>query len=150
MSRVKKCKVEKKETAIVFTFEGQEPLVVETGDFSPEICQQAMVHGFAQKLADSYAGSATVTEALGKFTDVLGVLMQGQWNGGRSSNGGIWVEALARAAEVSLDEAQAKWIEMDEEKQKAVKGSPAVKLAKAQIELERATAKADGVDAFEL
>lgn len=114
--------------------------------FSGDIQQQAIMHGLKQKLSDSYAGAESAAAAVGRFNEVLSVLKSGMWNAGRSASGGIWVEALARAQGVDVEEARAVWVKLSDDQQKDVKAHKDVKLAKAQIDLERAQAKAAAED----
>ena len=145
IKRVKKATVETTETGLVWTFESGNSVEVEQDMFNAEVLQKAMIHGLKQKLSDTYAGVKTTHEVEGAFKAALDALKNGHWNAGRSSSGGIWVEALARAAGVTIDIAQAKWSAMDEATQKDVKRNAQVKLAKAQIDLERSQARAEGV-----
>lgn len=144
MAQLKKANVEVKENGLVWNWADETITEVSATDFPREILDHAILHGLKQKLADSYSGSVTVREAREAFQGVLDALLAGQWNAGRSSSGGIWVEALAKAAGVSVDEAREKWNSLDEDTQKDVKKNAGVKAAKAEIELERAKAKAKG------
>ena len=135
---------------LTWEFADGETETIDVGLFPPEIVQHATLHGLKQKLSDSYAGAGTVTEARERFVAVLESLLNGQWNAGRSSSGGVWVEALARAAGVDVETALEKWNGMDEETQKDVKKDARVKAAKAEIELERAQAKAKDAQPLKL
>ena len=117
---------------------------IDIAELSAELYKQAAMHGLKQKLSDCYAGSDTVREAKLAWDSVKETLLSGLWNSGRSSSGGIWVEALAKAAAVTLEEALDKWNSMDEDMQKELKKHPGIKQAKAEIDLERATKKAEG------
>lgn len=106
-------------------------------DLTPELIEQAALHGLAQKLGDSYAGKKTIREAKNAWQEVANTLRDGHWNrkGGVS---GIWIEALAKAAGVDIAKAHAKWAEMDDEARAAVRKHPDVRKAKLELELERA------------
>ena len=117
---------------------------IEINDFSEEIMNQATMHGLKQKLSDCYAGATTVREAKEKFYAVLETLRNGDWNAKRITTGGLWVEALARAAQVTIEQALEKWNSLDDDQIKDLKKHPGIKQAKAEIELERAKEKAEG------
>ena len=126
--------------------------IVLTG-FSDDILERATLHGLSQKLGDSYSGAAgDVTKAKAALIETLDALRAGDWNrkGGGFSSGGIWVEALARAAGEDVEKALAVWNEADDDMKKAFKKDERIKLAKAEIELERAKAKAEGAGEFTL
>lgn len=132
-------------TSITFKWADDSETVVNLDGFSEAILQHATLHGLSQKLGDSYSGAAgNVAYAKEMFEETLNALREGDWNrkGGGISSGGIWVEALARAAGEDMEAALAAWNEMDDETKAATRKHPAVKLAKAEIEAERAKAKA--------
>jgi hypothetical protein len=141
------------ETTITFTWADETETVVDVSEFSEEVRNHAMLHGFSQKLGDSYSGvQGDLMQAKAQFEDVLSALTDGDWNrkGGGASSGGIWVEAIAKASGNSLEDVLAKWNTMDDAEKAAAKKHPAVKLAKAEIELARATAKAAEAKPFDL
>jgi len=144
MSSIKKAVVSTFDHSLSFKFASGKTVNIETSDLTDEICQKALIHGLKQKLADSYSGVKTDHEVEAAFEATLNSLLTGSWNAGRSSLGGIWVEALARAAGVSVEEAAQKWRELEEEAQKDLKKNAQIKQAKAEIELERAKVKAKG------
>ncbi len=146
---IKKAKVDVQEDVIVWEFANGETYTVRVEDFHPEVQKRAMVHGFKQKLSDCYAGAKTVAIAEAAFSSLLESLQVGNWNQGRNGLGGIWVEALAKAAGCSLEEAGEKWKGMDEEEQKELKAHKGIKLAKAQIEMAKAERAAEDVDGME-
>lgn len=141
-----KAKVLTTASGLVWNWADEDTDTVDLNQFNDGILQQATLHGLKQKLADSYSGAITVREAKEAFSATLKNLEAGMWNAGRSTTGGIWVEALARAAAVDLEEALEKWAGLDEDQQKDLKKNPQVKQAKAEIELERAKAKAKGTE----
>jgi hypothetical protein len=123
------------ETTTVFTPE----------DFSPEIQERAMMAGFGHKFGDAYSGAkGDVRTAQMMQLEVVQACKDGDWNrkGGGFSTGGIIIEAIARATGEEIDHVLAKWNEMSDEVKKDTKAHPQVKLAKAEIEMERAKAKA--------
>lgn len=138
---------------LIFRWADDSETVINPSDFSEDIQQHAMIHGLSQKLGDSYSGAAgDVTVAKAMFQDTLDALSEGDWNrkGGGFSTGGIWVEALAQAANVTIEEALEAWNNQDDAGKAGIRKQPQVKLAKAEIEMARAKAKAQDADAFEL
>ena len=124
----------KTETGVTFKFENGESVTVNLDDFEGDMIQKLAIHGVTQKLGDSYASAESVSEAVERFYGVFNALKAGDWNVGKSAaTGGIWVEALAQASGKTLEEAQELFASMGEEKQKAVKKHPEVKLAKLAI-----------------
>lgn len=113
-------------------------------DLDSALQTRALMHGLKQKIADTYAGLKTDHEIDEAIRGCMNALLAGTWNAGRSSLGGIWVEALAKAAGVSIDEAAETWNGLGDDAKKDLKKNPAVKQAKAQIELDRAKAEAEG------
>ena len=144
MPTMKKAKVEIRDAVLVWNWADETSTIVEIDALGDNIQEQAMKHGLKQKLSDSYAGATTVMEAKQALESVLNALLSGTWNAGRSSSGGIWVEAIARAAGRSVEEALEVWNAKSEEEQKELKKHPGIKQAKAEIDLERAKAKAEG------
>jgi len=144
MAIIKKAAVETSATGLKFNFASGKEVEVEASEFNEDILHKAMLHGLKQKLADSYAGCKTDYDVEAAFEAVLASLTAGQWNAGRSSSGGIWVEALARATGKGLEECREKWAGLDDDTMKSLKAHPEVKQAKAEIELERAKAKVTG------
>jgi len=126
---------------------------VDVNEFSDEVRHHAMMHGFSQKLGDSYSGvQGNLTQAKAQFDEVHAALADGDWNrkGGGASSGGIWVEAIAQASGNDLEAVLAKWNAMDDAEKAAVKKHPQVKLAKAEIEMVRAKAKAEDGPTLEI
>ncbi len=118
-------------------------------EFSEDMQHRAMMAGFGHKFGDAYSGSkGDVRTAQMMQLEVVNAVREGDWNrtGGGFSSGGIWVEALARASGEEFDHALAAWNEYSDDEKKAQKAHPAVKLAKAEIEVERAKAKAEAAD----
>lgn len=127
---------------VTFRFANGTERIIDTAALSDDIKTHLMLHGLSQKAGDSYSGAETVTEALEKFNSTVDSLLAGDWNVGRAATGGIWVDAIARAANVTREEALAKWNESDDDTRKALRKHTAIKAAKAAIDLERAEALA--------
>ena len=97
----------------VWADESETEVVLE--GFGEDILQRATLHGLSQKLGDSYSGAAgDVGKAKAMLIETLDALRAGDWNrkGGGFSSGGIWVEALAKAAGEDMDRALAAWNEL--------------------------------------
>ncbi len=76
-------KVSVDETANTLTFEFGHGVshVVELDKLDESLRHRAMLHGFEQKLRDSYAGAkGSAVEAEGMFLEVLDTLKSGAWN----------------------------------------------------------------------
>ncbi len=110
--------------------------------FPQAIIDRAAIHGFSQKLGDSYSGITNVPEAKIAMHGVLASLVAGDWNRKGGSTGGIWVEALARATGETIEAALEAWDKMTDAVQAATKKHPDLIKAQAEIGLERAQAKA--------
>lgn len=136
-------------TTVTFDFKNpaESSVKVVLDDLPEEIIAHAAAHGISQKLGDSYASADNPQDAFERFTKVLEELQQGNWSAPRQSGGGgarsvLVVEALARIAGKSLEEAQTVWDGLDDEKKKAVRAAADVKVAIAEIKAERAKAEA--------
>jgi len=143
MATIAKKAVDVERGEVEFTFADGTQRTIEVRALSEDIRNQLVLHGLSQKLGDSYSGAESVADAVEKFNSTADMLLAGDWTSGRSASGGIWVDALAKAGNVERGEALAKWNSLDDETRKVIKASPAVKAAKAAIELERAQAKAE-------
>lgn len=144
MATIKKAVITSTENGWMYEFNNGGILQADVRELPHDMEHQLMLHGLKQKLSDSYSGLTTDHEIEAAVNGVWDNLVKNLWNAGRSSLGGIWVEAIARAAGVSVEQAAEKWNSMDEDTRKDVKKNPQVKQAKAEIELERAKAKAEG------
>jgi len=123
---------------------------VDTNELGDTVRDHATMHGFSQKLGDSYSGAlGDLAKAKVMFQETLDALRAGDWNrkGGGFASGGIWVEAYAKAANAEFSDALEKWNGLNEEEKAEIRKHPAVKLAKAEIEADRAKAKAKASDA---
>jgi hypothetical protein len=126
---------------VMFKFVDGTTRTIALSDLSEGMVTHLALHGLSQKGGDSYSGAESVGEAVEKFNSTIDMLLNGDWSAGRSASGGIWVDAIAAAADVSREEALAKWNAADDDTRKELKKHPAIKAAKAQIELERAKTK---------
>ena len=138
------------ETSITFQWADGIETAIEFDSFNEDIQQHARNHGLSQKLGDSYSGAVNCDEARERFEATLAALMDGDWNRKGVATGGLWVAAIAQATGKSPDEVLEKWQAMDEATRKAVCKHPDVILARKQIDLQRAEAKAKNAPALEL
>ncbi len=130
------------ESSITFAWADETSETIELSLFSAEIINRTALHGFSQKLGDSYSGLQSVAEAKIAMHGVLASLVAGDWNRKGGSTGGIWVAALARATDETLERALEAWDKMTDEVKKVTKAHPDLIRAVAEIGLERAQAKA--------
>ena len=130
--------------ALTFLWADESTTTIKFVDFPESMDERAKAHGYSQKLGDSYSGAVSVKEAKERFKAVLDGLLQNDWNRKGVSSGGLWVEALARATGETLEAALEAWNEMNDTKKAVTKKHPVLLKAKAEIELERAEAKAKG------
>ncbi len=136
--------------ALTFQWADESTTTVKFDDFSEDIRTRAMQHGFSQKLGDSYSGAKSVTEAKLMFDEVFVALMENDWNRKGGASGGIWVEAMQKAAGATFEEALNAWNDLDDDAKKEVRKDVHVKQAKLELELERASKKASESTPFTL
>jgi len=137
MAQVAKKIVDEENLSLTFQFSNGQKLEISINDFPAQIMDRLTIHGAAQKIGDSYAGAESVDIAYANAKATFDQLKSGLW-ASKSSRGGIWIEALARAAGQPIEVVLEKWAAMDDAKQKAIKADARVKLAKSEIEAERA------------
>lgn len=123
-----------------FKFSDGETVSVKLTDFPADTRERLMKHGLSQKGGDSWVNAESVGEARAMLLQVLGNLKKGIW-ASRAARGGIVVEALARVANVPIEEALTRWAEKTEAEKKAYRAHPQVQKAIAEIMAERAAAK---------
>lgn len=130
------------ESSITFIFADETSETIDLDFFSEAIINRAALHGFSQKLGDSYSGITEVAEAKLAMHGVLAALKAGDWNRKGGSTGGKWVEALARATGETIERALEAWDKMEDAVKAATKKHPDLIKALREIELERAQARA--------
>jgi len=133
------------ESSITFIFADETSETIELEFFSEAIINRAALHGFSQKLGDSYSGITEVAEAKLAMHGVLAALKAGDWNRKGGSTGGKWVEALARATGETIERTLEAWDKMTDEVKAATKKHPDLIKVLREIELERAQARADSL-----
>ena len=132
---------------LTFAWADETSTFIKWDDIPEAMKLRAFQHGMSQKLGDSYASSeGSVSTAKAKFDDVLKGIMEGDWNRKGGTTGGVWVEAFAKAAGESIEDAMVAWDKLSDDERKEVKKHPDVIMAKANIDVERAKAKLDGSD----
>lgn len=144
MAKVANKVVDVENMVVQFSFTDGRVLELPLGNLSTEMIDRLALHGIAQKIGDSYAGAETLDEAFAAASTVVANLEAGIW-ATKSSRGGIWVEAIQRAAGCEFEEAFEKWSKADDATKKELRNHPQVKLAKAEIEQERAAKMADSL-----
>jgi hypothetical protein len=108
-------------------------------EFSEDIVNRLAIHGLSQKLGDSYA-SGDVAEAFDRCKSVYESLVEGTWTtrtpgAPRTTQ---LAEALAQVANVTVEAAQDKISQMDDEARKDLKAHPQIKAALASIKAKKA------------
>ena len=109
------------------------------------------VHGPSQKLGDSYAGcEGSVTDAIAWYDEVAAALYAGTWTTRVAGEPkiGLFAEALARVKGWTVEDARKVIDGLPEDKKKGYRGHPKIKVAMAEIQMERA--KKAAADAPEL
>lgn len=100
------------------------------------------VHGAYQVCTDATAGKPD-SERAGIFADTLQRIISEGWPFARAEAGpGLAIEAIARVKKCDVARAKAAYEKMDADAQKALANAPAIKVAIAEIRLERAEAAA--------
>lgn len=99
------------------------------------------IHGLKQKTMDAHAGGlkehGTIAGCRAESEKVYDALVAGIWSAGRTTSGWI-LQAIAEVFETTVEEAAARWAELDDETRKAVRADSRIKLWKAQHDAERA------------
>jgi hypothetical protein len=140
MQRVCSKSANREERTLTFAFADGTSVVVNVDDFTPEMREHSMFHGFLQKFGDSYASATSVKEAKERLSVVIGQVKNEEWNrrgGGGGTGAGIWALAIARVTGQDVEAVQELWEKLDDKQRKATRADPRVKKAKLEIELER-------------
>jgi hypothetical protein len=133
---------------------------LDTNELSDAIKLQAMLHGFSQKIGDSYASAGSQDNpeayAIEQVKETIAQLKNDAWRaagGGGGPKFGLLVTALAEVTGQTLDEAKA-FVDAlgdgDEAKQKKelkeLQAKPKIKLAMAKIKAKRAAAAVEAAE----
>jgi len=127
-----------------------EPTTYRFEDFTKDMQTRAMQHGLSQKLGDAYSGATSIAEAKIRQEEVFKALMENDWNRKGGSSGGLIIEALAQAANVSFEDALEAWNGYDDDKRKMIRADKTVKVEVAKLELARKLEAAKGSEGFTL
>lgn len=140
-----------------FEFADGSEMVAKLRDLPQEIVDRLAIHGLSQKIGDSYAGANdkgwSVADCRDQALNVLNNLIDGVFNAGGGSTGGILAEAVAALTGKDLDEVREVIRAMSEDQVKALRKRVDVKAEVARIQAERAQARAasqSGGDATDL
>ena len=128
----------KHDNGVTFAFIDSESVTCDMADLPTDIVQALAVHGLSQKLGDSYASAESVEEARSAMVAVWDNLLAGNWNA-KVSRGGKLVEAMVRALGKTYEECMTVFQGMDDDAKKELRKHPQIKLAMAEIEMERQT-----------
>jgi hypothetical protein len=131
-------KKDKTENGVTFQFIDGESVEVSFKELSADIIHNLAIHGLSQKLGDSYASAESVDEARASLIAVWENLKSGEWNA-KVSRGGKIVEAMVRATGETYDRCLEAFQKLDEAAKKELRKRPQIKLAMAEIEMERQT-----------
>lgn len=135
------------DTMLSFKLADGQTLTFEASNVDESIQQQAMMHGFNQKIRDAAAGFSKGNDYDGAFeamAAVIEALEAGDWNRkAQATKGkGILSEAIARIKGVSVEAAQAAVAKASEDQVKAWQKNPKVASVMAEIVAERAKKRA--------
>lgn len=133
------------DNGVKFRFMNGEVLDCNIDNLPDDIKRKLLIHGISQKVGDTYAGAETLDDAIAGAKETWKMLTQGDWTTGRAATGGLWVDAIAKAANLDRETALSFWLEKDDKQRKDLKAHPAVKAAYAVLQAERAKAKADAM-----
>lgn len=144
--------------SVRFTFRDGRNLVIQIGDLTSEIQEQALLHGLKQKMVDAAAisrnpdtgRSATIDDKYNAMKEVHDRLHSGSWNKGRAdgesgATGGLLFRALCTVYADKTPEAIREFLDKKtKEQQAALRAVP--KIAAVIEQLKAAKVKTDGVD----
>lgn len=132
--------------SVRFEFANGEVLMCDLNDLTEEMRDRSALHGISARVGDSFAGAAKESDpvawAYEQAKATWRAMQGGDWSV-RRSEGSILAEALARVTVRTLEEAVAAIAKLDDEAKKKLAKAPSIKLAVAQIALERATKAAE-------
>lgn len=150
---------------LTLAFSNGETLTLRAGELSPDIQQQAKLHGLKQKLVDAAAisrnpdtgRSATVEDKFAAVKEVYDRLLSGQWNkvregGPGGGNGGLLFAALVRLynGRKTEEEIRAFLVGKTDAEQAALRTSTRIAPIIAEIKAERASRKPDAPNGDDL
>jgi hypothetical protein len=110
--------------------------------------RQLMLHGFLQKVGDSYAGAkGNYAEGIANAQDVITALKAGEWGTGRDEGKprlGELSAAIAAIKGIPLEQAEKVVEAADEAKRKTWRAHPKIKAAIAKARAEKAQKELEG------
>lgn len=133
------------QSEVTFAFTDGKELLCKLSDLPPGMLERMALHGIAQKVGDSYSGVDTVAEGRKVASETWKNLMLGNFNARVSGAGSVFVEALARLKNTSIDAIQDILAELDDESRKELEKKEQVKAMMGIIRGERAQAKLAGM-----
>ena len=135
-----------REDAMTLDFSNGQKILVFASELTPDLRQQAMMHGFKQKLVDAAAiarnpdtgRSATVDDKFNAVNEVYQRLLAGHWNkpAGEASSGAGGLLARALKVLYPTKDIVAYLADKTPEQKKALRGVPAVAAAIAALKPE--------------
>lgn len=134
------------ESGVRIQFENGKTLEAELSKLSDLMIRRLAVHGLSQKLGDSYSGAESIGEAVKSATAVWTTIQNDRWSEGRSSDGGILAEAIARIKGISVDKVAETLADLDDDQKAGLRKNAKVKAMIDLIKGERAKAKLEGSD----
>lgn len=139
---------------LIFTFDDGDVIRFDTGTVSEEIRNRAVMHGFSQKLGDSYAAAAKEENPLAwakeQVRDVISQLLAGDWRAARAAGTprvSDLAQALAMVTGNTVEEAHAFVETLDDDQKKAYRAKNKVKAALDTIKGQRLLAQAEKLTA---
>jgi len=132
---------------IVFTFDDETTETFDASKVPQPTRARAEMHGYSQKIGDSYAGAAESSDPLefakASVRDTIAQLYAGDWRAtvSRPKQTDLAV-ALSRLTGKTVEESQAFVDTLDDDQKKAWRGKAKVKATLAVIAAEKAAAKA--------
>lgn len=138
-------------TVVTFSFSNGETIATDITKLTKDIRQYLALHGFSQKVGDSYAGTKDAETAYNCAKAVIERLVAGDWKAARAAGGAAprntkLVEALHRATGRELDECRELVGAMESEEKTEIRKHPDVAKALAEMKLEETTKAASDND----
>lgn len=135
--------------SIVFKFDDGTEETFDSSRVNDDIKARAMMHGFSQKIGDSYAGAASAENPLAyakqAVRETIATLYANEWKAPRGEGGPRVTDlavAVSRVTGKSIEDVVALIEGLSDEDKKALRAKPKVKAALAAISQEKATARA--------
>lgn len=135
---------------IRFTFDDKTEEVFDVSKVSDDVKTRGMIHGFSQKIGDSYAGAAKSENALDfakqAVKDTIAQLYKGDWRAAGAGLGGPrttdLATAMSRVTGKTVEQCSAYLDTLNDDEKKAWRAKGKIAAAIAAISAERAAEKA--------